>query len=247
MYLRFFLAAPPTSPLTVPQPRSHASLDGGRSSARSTSAARQRDMNTSRLRPRVRSRTGRSTRCPASVQSTNHMLPLSSPQMRTLWRPCTERWLGLVAVTAPMFPWSVPSWMDDSRRQRQQGTGGAHPRWRWTHRRAFPQAPSDLASPSSLSLLCSRSEGIQRDGARDGDEGGAVASTTWRGSDPRVGASIVAGEEEGRPRTVFAGGVGALHLSISVERSSISGSPFASSVGEELRSAQCRRRAILSI
>jgi hypothetical protein len=62
-----------------------------------------------------------------------------------------------------------------------------------------------------------------------------------------VGASIVAGDEEDGLHTVFAGGVDELHLSITVERSSISASPFGSSVGEEFRSIQCRRRAILSI
>jgi hypothetical protein len=54
-----------------------------------------------------------------------------------------------------------------------------------------------------------------------------------------VGASITAGDEEDGLRTVFVGRVDELHLSIMMDRSSISASPFGSSIGEEFRSAQC--------
>jgi hypothetical protein len=70
-------------------------------------------------RPHAWSYTGRSKRCPHPPPPRNRMLPPLPPQTRTLRRPCVERWPGLVTVTVPMLPWSVPLWMDDSTPSRQ--------------------------------------------------------------------------------------------------------------------------------
>jgi hypothetical protein len=84
--------------------------------------------------PHARSHTGRSKRRPRPPPPRNCRLLSPPPWTRTLRRPCAERWPGLVTVIVLMLPWSVPLWVDDSMPSRQRGTGGAHPRWRWTCR-----------------------------------------------------------------------------------------------------------------
>jgi hypothetical protein len=64
----------------------------------------------------------------------------------------------------------------------------------------------------------------------------AAASTTWWKQRPEGGRLHHAGDEEDGLHIVFVGGVDELHLSITMERSSIYASPFRSSVGGEFRS-----------